>query len=161
MDRQETITLLQLQRGAQLVTVRFTNKGRDGGRYPSRPYTFKSVFPLKPGDLVVVEDVDGFKVGSVDKVGVDYQTLEEEGTTLGALRHVVGAVDLTRHASVKLEERSLLDVIMRAELNDRLKAVTDSPIFQALMATPTPAVTGFAVTEQGTKFNPATGEVIG
>lgn len=163
MNRSELMTLLQLQKGAKIVAVRFTQTGRDGSRYPSRQYHFKSAFPLKPGDLVVVEHPEGFRVGSVDEVGIDYSKLEESGTSLGDLRHVVGVVDLAAHASVKMEERRLLEIVMQAELQERMKGITSNPLFQALMAAPTPALDAVAqimTSEHGTRFNAATGEVL-
>ena len=160
MDRQETLTLLQLQRGAKIVGVRFTQVGRDGSRYPSKQYPFKSAFPLTPGALVVVEASDGFKVGTIDQVGLNYSTLEDNGFSLGELRHVVGQVDLARHASIKMEERHLVEVIMQAERAEKMRTLTDSPVFQALMNTPTPAITGVAFTANGTPHDPQTGEVI-
>lgn len=150
------ITLLQLQRGATIIGVRFTQIGRDGARYPSKMYHFKCCFVgVKPGDLVVVERSDGFSVGTVDKINEDYTQLDHP---LGALRHVVDVVDLARHASLKIEERHLADVVMKAELESRLATLASSPVFQALISHATPALR--SVSEAGTPYNTVTGEVV-
>lgn len=116
MNRQEIVTLLQLQQGAKLVEVAF-----GAGE---RHYTYKCITIKEPriGDMVVVETAKKIQVATI--VGLPMSLALGE-IDYGDLRHVICRVDLTPLVSIKHEEQLVMQKLAASEISEALRKAAE------------------------------------
>lgn len=136
MNINEVVTLLQLQGGAKVVSVRFMDSPEEridmappakGSRYPhpnggGRTYTYKclTIPDVMINDLVVVETMGHFAVAVVAGI-IPVSTMA--GVDYDRLRHVVCRLPMTAYQEVLAAEGHAREALAMAEINDRLTSV--------------------------------------
>ena len=146
MNRQEIVTLLQMQGGRPLVRVTFLNgndavppapppepvKRRGEPASPPLPpfesfepihgFVYKCLTVEKPAvnDIVVVQSRNGYALAKITQVGVR----DTDGAiNYGKLKHVVGRVDFDYLDRILAEENRVMEQLAMAEINQRLQQV--------------------------------------
>lgn len=125
MNLNEVISLLQLEQGMPLVTVRFCDDTRAKDN-PSASYTYKAAVDhyLSPGDLVLVEVAkDGSSLLKVAEVVARLGAEALQGCDISRLKHVVAKVDLGPYNAVLRAENEVRRQLAMAEVHERLAAV--------------------------------------
>lgn len=131
MNRHEAVTLLQLARGAKIVSVHYDDATT------TRDYHYKLIgFTVKPDDTVVVPTVNGVKLAKVVKV---FDTLPSNVPDGTKLKYIISRVDLTVHDRLEAEEEQLVSRLAAAELHERMAKFAAATGVD-LMALPTPAM---------------------
>lgn len=129
MNISEVVTLLQLQGGAKVVSVRFMDSPEERphpnnvrGAPSSRTYTYKclTIPDVMINDLVVVETLGHFAVAVVAGI-IPVSTMA--GVDYDRLRHVVCRLPMTAYQEVLAAEGRARESLAMAEINDRLASV--------------------------------------
>lgn len=141
MNINEVVTLLQLQGGAKIVSVRFVDTADErldmsppskSARHPlmngmpgsgsTRTYTYKclTIPDVMINDLVVVETLGHFAVAVVAGI-IPVSTMA--GVDYDRLRHVVCRLPMAAYQEVLAAEGRARESLAMAEINDRLASV--------------------------------------
>lgn len=118
INRNETISLMQLKGGASLVGVQYLSNGRPTGN----TYVFKNVLvkeKLVFGDFVVVEGAEGPALAAV---AVPEQRLTVD-VPLARLRHVISKVDMSKMNDLRMAEQDMVETLAVYELNAKLEEI--------------------------------------
>lgn len=139
MNISEVVTLMQLQGGAKIVSVRFMDTPDERSDLPpqsksarfhaqmnggpsSSTYTYKclTIPDVMINDLVVVETMGHFAVAVVAGI-IPVSTMA--GVDYDRLRHVVCRLPMTAYQEVLAAEGRAREALAMAEINDRLASV--------------------------------------
>lgn len=158
MDRNEAVTLMQMQGGMRLVRVAFLNANeqdntptaaRRRGDMPDMPafHTYKCLTVADPriNDIVIVEARDTIALAKIVEV---IASDPYHAIAYGTLKHVVGRVETGHLDYIKAEEGRVKDKLAIAEITQRLAQVQEyygQPLATlstaALLGRPAPAAT--------------------
>lgn len=121
MNLQEIISLLQIEQGMPIVSVRFLDDKRPLDAENSS-YTYKCAAVPNPqvGETVAVETYKGPKLASIVAV---LSAAEVPPHMIEKLQHVMGRLDLTDFHKVQENEATVRRKLAMAEINERLASV--------------------------------------